>query len=159
MTRLARFAGETWIPGQRCSWMSDFETAFGRRRIKRSSRSKAFGDSATPRPRRITCRASESNVQSLTASRIAFFFKTLGAAEILQPEASQAVRSARARVENHPRIRRDALPGLAVAEEHRADRPGRARPGRAGALRRGGDAGRRGPDGRRSPRARAGRAS
>src|SRR5512138_201907 len=69
-TRFARLAGETNVPGQRCSWISAFETALGRRRMRSSRRAKALGERGTVRPRRTTSRESESNSQSPTPSRM-----------------------------------------------------------------------------------------
>jgi hypothetical protein len=69
-TRLERLASETKVFGQSCSWISDFETARGRLRIRSSRSSNAFGETGTAVSFRNTSRVSESNAKPAKLSRI-----------------------------------------------------------------------------------------
>ena len=64
-----RLLSDTNVPGHKCSRMSAFDTAFGRRSISSASRSNAFGESRTSFLALQTCRVSESNVRSSNCSR------------------------------------------------------------------------------------------
>jgi serine/threonine protein kinase len=61
----------TNVPGQRCSRMSAFDTARGRRSMRSARRSKAFGETRISVPRDHNWRASESNVRSSNSRRTA----------------------------------------------------------------------------------------